>query len=378
MPQIIETAIYEAYKDKGWDIATNRNYKYKCPFKKGVASFPTISDVIKKVDEVVETQGFDERLKNDYIGSIKARLQGLTIGSKGFMLNTDRSFNFERLLEKKVVIELEEIKSPSEKAFIIGIILINLNEALKRKYKVYKQKNEEFRHITLIEEAHRLLSKFEIGDSLNKKNAIEAFSDMLAEVRKYGESLIIIDQIPNKLTPEVLKNTNTKIVHRIFAKDDKETIGNTMALSEEQKEFLSKLDVGRAIIFNQDFFNPIQVQIEPIKLDEKKVYVKESEIKSKWQKFYEDEFQIKIDDELLFFDSFWQNFTNTLFSKNYENEVKRLHFALQNVDSEKIANFLSERFYEGKKKEALKEYLELIKKDEAEKVGFLIKKLRRM
>lgn len=31
------------------------------------------------------------------------------------------------------------------------------------------------------------------------------FADMLAEVRKYGESLIIVDQIPNKLTPEVLK-----------------------------------------------------------------------------------------------------------------------------------------------------------------------------
>ncbi len=78
---------------------------------------------------------------------------------------------------------------------------------------------------------------------------------MLAEVRKYGESLIIVDQIPNQLTPEVLKNTNTKIVHRIFAADDKEAIGNTMALEKEQKEFLSKLDVGRAIVFNQNFYN---------------------------------------------------------------------------------------------------------------------------
>ena len=60
---------------------------------------------------------------------------------------------------------------------------------------------------------------------------------MLAEVRKYGESLIIADQIPNKMTPEVLKNTNTKIVHKIFAEDDKEAIGNTISLSKEQKDF---------------------------------------------------------------------------------------------------------------------------------------------
>ncbi len=68
---------------------------------------------------------------------------------------------------------------------------------------------------------------------------------MLAEIRKYGESLIIVDQIPNKLTSEVLKNTNTKIVHRLFAIDDKEAIGNTMALTDEQKNFLSRLEVGR-------------------------------------------------------------------------------------------------------------------------------------
>ena len=87
---------------------------------------------------------------------------------------------------------------------------------------------------------------------------------MLAEVRKYGESLIIVDQIPNKLTPEVLKNTNTKIVHKIFAQDDKEAIGNTMSLKDEQKNFLSNLETGRVIISNQSFAKPIQVQIKAL------------------------------------------------------------------------------------------------------------------
>jgi len=88
--------------------------------------------------------------------------------------------------------------------------------------------------------------QYEFGDSLNKKRGVESFTDMLAEIRKYGESLIVVDQIPNKLTSEILKNTNTKIVHRIFAVDDKEALGNIMALSDEQKEFLSRLETGRA------------------------------------------------------------------------------------------------------------------------------------
>ena len=264
IPQIIESALYKCYEEYGWDIATSKNNKYEDPFADGIFSFPTLSDLIKQTVKVVEEQGFDDRLKNDYTGSIKARLQGLLVGSKGFMLNTPRSIDFTDLIEKNVILELEEIKNGAEKSLIMGFVLINLNEAIKLKYKEYKELGKDFKHITLIEEAHRLLSKHIPGDNPSKKLGVETFADMLAEVRKYGESLIIVDQIPDKLTPEVLKNTNTKIVHKLFASDDKNAIGNTMALDDEQKEFLSNLEVGRAIISNQDFAKPIQVQIKEL------------------------------------------------------------------------------------------------------------------
>ena len=109
-----------------------------------------------------------------------------------------------------------------------------------------------------------MLSKFTPGDSPNKKQGVETFADMLAEVRKYGEALIIVDQIPNKLTPEVLKNTNTKIIHKLFAKDDKEAVGNTMALNDEQKNFLSYLEPGRVIVITQGLSKPMQVQVRPL------------------------------------------------------------------------------------------------------------------
>ena len=264
IPQLIESALYKCYEEYGWDIATSINNQYDDPFADGVYAFPTLSDLIKQTEVVVREQGFDDRLKNDYIGSIKARLQGLLIGSKGFMLNTPRSIDFTDLIERDVILELEEIKNGAEKSLIMGFVLINLNEAIKLKYKEYKKQNREFKHITLIEEAHRLLSKHTPGDNPSKKLGVETFADMLAEVRKYGESLIIVDQIPDKLTPEVLKNTNTKIVHKLFASDDKNAIGNTMALNDEQKAFLSNLEVGRSIISNQDFAKPLQVQIREL------------------------------------------------------------------------------------------------------------------
>lgn len=294
IPQLLEAAIYECYEDKGWDISTNKNHRYDRPFDDGVFSFPTLGDLETKIVKVVNDQGFDDKLRDEYIGSIRARLKGLTVGSKGQMLNTPRSIDFIELLDKKVVLELEYIKSASEKSLIMGFILTNLSEAIRAKYALINMENEKIdkikkvNHLTLVEEAHRLLSKYMPGDSMNKKQGVEMFSDMLAEVRKYGESLIIADQIPNKLTPEVLKNTNTKIVHKIFAQDDKEAIGNTMALKDEQKNHLSYLASGRAIMMNPGLTKAIQVQILRTKEnDTERVPISDSVLRDRIILFYQ-------------------------------------------------------------------------------------------
>lgn len=263
MPQLIEAAAYDVYKRKGWNINNSTwtnpdTNKIDDPFKTDSFAFPTLSDYINSIELVTKEQKFGDKMEAEYLGSLKARLQALLVGAKGMMLNTPRSIDFNNLVKQKVVLELEDIKDGSEKSLIMGFIITNLLEAVKYQYK----QNSKFQHITLVEEAHRLLSKYEPGDSSNKKRGVEVFADMLAEVRKYGESLIIVDQIPNKMTPEVLKNTNTKIVHKIFAQDDKDAIGNILALNDEQKNFLSYLEKGRAVIITDGWKKPVQVQID--------------------------------------------------------------------------------------------------------------------
>ncbi len=280
IPQILEAAIYRAYEDKGWHIGTN-TWRGGDPFADGVYAFPTLSDFVKATREITQAQGFDERLKNDYLGSINARLEGLLVGAKGQMFNTARSINFLSLVKRRVVIELEEIRSSSEKSLLMGFILTNLLQAVKHCHAV----NKNFRHITLVEEAHRLLSRYVPGDNLNKKQGVEVFTDMLAEVRKYGECLIIVDQIPDKMTPEVLKNTNTKIIHKLFAQDDKDAVGNTMALSDEQKSFLSNLPPGRSVMFSQGWTKAIQLQVEE-KVSSERAEVDVSEIRQAALRYY--------------------------------------------------------------------------------------------
>lgn len=291
IPQLIEQAIYKSYADKGWNIASNENAFFDDPWADGVYAFPTLSDVLANIEAVVEAQGFGDeagRLKGEYIGSIKARLGSLVLGSKGFMLDTKRSLDFVKLLSKKVVLEMEEIRNGAEKSLVMGLVVGHLLEAIKARFK--HSPSKEAQHIIVIEEAHRLLSKFQPGDNPSKKQAVESFADMLAEVRKYGECLIIADQIPNKLTPEVLKNTNTKIVHKLFAQDDKQAVSSTIALEEEQMEFLSRLEKGVAAVFSSGFHKAVLVEITPHS-NTSQAIVDESELEPSVYGLYADSYQ---------------------------------------------------------------------------------------
>lgn len=261
MPQLLEEALYSCYKKRGWDADTNTNTIYgDYAYDAGINSFPIMSDLLEEMKEVVQTKHFGTELQNNYIGSLVSRLSNLTVGSKGAMLNCRHSTDFDYIATHNVVLEMESLKSPEDKALFMGFILARLSAVIREKHK----QDSSFKHITLVEEAHRLLAKVEFSDSGAKKAAVETFTDLLAEVRKYGEGLIIVDQIPNKLASEVLKNTNTKIIHKILAKDDKEAVGDTMLMNDKQKEYLSALEVGYAIVFTEDTDKPVHVKINKV------------------------------------------------------------------------------------------------------------------
>lgn len=279
MPQLLEEAIYKCYEKKGWDVNKNQNRNYSSEaqhkaFMPGANSFPKMSDLLSVMEDVVGSKGFGEQMKADYIGSLVSRLSNLTVGSKGCMLDCQSSTDFRYIAHHNVILEMEELKSPEDKALFMGFILSRLSAVIKEEHR----KNPGFRHLTLVEEAHRLLSKVEYGDSGSKKGAVETFTDLLAEVRKYGEGLIIVDQIPNKLASEVLKNTNTKIIHKILARDDKEAVGDTMLMDDKQKEYLSALAVGEAIVFSEQTDKPIHVKIQS------KTNTSEKQIENIWVK----------------------------------------------------------------------------------------------
>ena len=258
MPQIIEEAIYKCYEKRGWDVDLNvRNVDVS-----ELQPYPIMTDFLRELKNVSSSKGFDTRLQNDYIGTLVSRFSNLSKGSKGKIFNCQYSTDFYKIIESNVIIELENLKSSEDKSFLMGLILARLSEVIRQKSK--KDYYDGLRHVTLVEEAHRLLSKVEYGDSGSKKSSVETFTDLLAEVRKYGEGLIIIDQSPSKLASDVLKNTNTKIIHRIHSKDDKNSVGDSMLMDDKQKDYLSALDVGHAIIFTENTDRPVHIYVKNV------------------------------------------------------------------------------------------------------------------
>lgn len=243
MPYVLEKAIYSIYEDCGWDIDNNLN-------KNGRDIYPTIEDLYFKIPTIVTEMGYDTKMRNDLIGSLQARINSLRIGSKGSALNVAESFPMKHLLEGNTIIEIEDIGDDDVKAFIISLLLIRILE--------YRRQQEDcqlgIRHLLFIEEAHRLLKNVQSGTGENadpRGAAVEFFCNMLAEMRSKGQGFVIADQIPTKLAPDLIKNTNLKIVHRTVDEEERLLMGGAMNMTEEQKGALSTLKQGVAAVYSE-------------------------------------------------------------------------------------------------------------------------------
>lgn len=253
MPYVLETAIYEIYRDYGWDVETGTN-------RYGWWEFPTIEDLYYKIEPVVRNMGYDEKMQNDLTGSLKARINSLRVGSKGKTLNVARSIPMEKLLKGNVVIELDDVGDEDAKAFIISLLLMQIQECRK----VQDTMQLELQHLLLIEEAHRLLKNVSSGSGENadpRGNAVEYFCNMLAELRSKGQGFLVIDQIPSKLAPDLVKNTNLKIIHRTVAEEDRTLVGGAMHMNDEQKEYLACLGQGVAAVYSEGDNHPKLVKL---------------------------------------------------------------------------------------------------------------------
>lgn len=257
LPYILEKAVYEIYSDRGWDIVENHN-------RYGLKEYPTLTNLYNKIDVLIDRMGYHSEVQSNVKAALQARVNSLMIGGKGAMLNTPKSVPIKELLNRPVVLELEDLGDDETKSFVIGLLLVQLYEYRKT---CTEEKGDDLSHILLIEEAHRLLKSVEGTGEEDKTraNSVEFFCNLLAEIRAYGQGIFIADQIPTKLASDTIKNTNLKIVHRTVASDDRETMGRAMNMTPSQIEYLSSLKRGYAAVYSEEDNKPKCVKMPLVK-----------------------------------------------------------------------------------------------------------------
>lgn len=252
MPFLLEQAVYHIYDAWGWDITAGKN-------RFGRKLWPTLSDLHDEIARTVENSSYDREIKNNVTGALQTRIRSLTIGGKGKMMDVPVSTDFTALLSSPVVMELENLGNDNTKTFVMGLLMNRLYE-YRRAHMPDGRISSPFSHLLIIEEAHRLLKNVSPSEGSESRAAsVEFFCNMLAEIRSYGQGIMIADQSPTKLARDAIRNTNLKIVHRIVDGDDREAVGRAMHMTEEQINALSVLKRGVAAVYAEGDHRPLLV-----------------------------------------------------------------------------------------------------------------------
>jgi len=268
-PQVLSAALGRVYEEAGWDLALGEP---RCGQPAGErtaaphapAAYPTLTGLQRAAERVVAEIGYSQRVTDDVLGFIRVRLASLRHGTTGRFLEGGHPLDFGALLRANVVLEIEDVGDDADKAFLMGAVLIRLAEHLRLTHRA-GGRAAGLAHLTVVEEAHRLLRRPEPsgpGGAGAAGHAVELFAGLLAEIRAYGEGLVIAEQIPARLVPDVIKNTAVKITHRLPAADDREAVGATMNATPRQSRYLVTLPPGRAAVFSDGMDFPVLVQVK--------------------------------------------------------------------------------------------------------------------
>ena len=258
MPVVLKKSIIDAYRACGWNIEKstwNDVEDYKL--------YPTVKDVVIALQKYINQSEYSADTKGDYKGSLETRLMALTEGLTGMMLNNPtENLSDEELFTKNVIVDLSRVGNSETKSLVMGLIIMKLTEY----YQAHGQMNSSLKHVTVLEEAHNILKRTSTQQNQESSNlvgkSVEMLTNSIAEMRTYGEAFIIVDQSPSQVDMAAIRNTNTKIIMALPESEDRITAGKSIGLKDEQIEEIARLKVGEAVVYQNDWEEPVLCKVK--------------------------------------------------------------------------------------------------------------------
>lgn len=270
-PMILKKAIIRAYRQRGFYGTMVITEEIRQTHQ-----FPDMSDLFEAFKWIMDNDSFYVgEAQGNIKGVLETRIGSLMEGDIGEIFNVGKSTLAPEEWNKiSIIMELESLSN--EQANFITLLITSLVRLDLKMHPSLEELPEDdprrihnLRHVIFFEEAHNLIGKrteASESDAESSKIASTKFiKDMLAEVRAYSQGIVIADQLPTALAPEVLKNTSIKIAHRQTAEDERATIGSVMSADELQLEMLSKFTGGQGLMTfeSKDLSKPFYMQVRP-------------------------------------------------------------------------------------------------------------------
>lgn len=258
MPAFFKDAILRSYETVGWDLGSST-------FEGEELHYPDFEILAEQLDQLIGESDYASDIKSNYRGALITRVKSLAVGLNKFIFTREQT-PYEILFDQNCILDISRVKSSETKALIMGLMVYILNE-----YRIDQKttNNSGLKHITVLEEAHNLLKNKSGGDTDLVGKSVEMLTQTIAEIRTYGEGFIIVDQSPSSVDIAAIKNTNTKIVLRTPEANDREAVGRSMGLTEDQVNEIAKLPGGVAVVYQNDWVSPVLTMIDKANVQEK-------------------------------------------------------------------------------------------------------------
>jgi hypothetical protein len=224
---ILRSALRKVFTEKGHGMSK-------------LAKSVSIDDVIKSVNELRTYSGWEQESKL----AVLRRVSRLADTGLSRMLNASQKIGFNDLISENVIIDLGLVTDNSSKVFVVEAILKLLYD-----YKVSKKLTEA--HVIVTEEARNIVP------FRRPEEPPGTMERVVEELRKFGEAMIAVNQLPSTISQEVLTAAGNLVAFRLKGGMEYEILNKRCNLDKSVCEKLAALPVGHGVCRLSD--NTIQL-----------------------------------------------------------------------------------------------------------------------
>ncbi len=212
---------------------------------------PDVAELITEIESMHES---NRAVRGWKATAIRALEELKYAQLSGGSVEEQKRFTHE-LVQGVSIVELDGL-SQSSRRFLIPLLFSWVYQV-----KLAQSMREELSLVIVLEEAHNVLYR--------RQQSTETLTEqLLRQCREIGIGVVLVDQQPNQISSAVLGNVHTSICLNMKDIADISRAAGISLLYEDQKHYLSQLEIGCGIVKLQSHWQqPFLVQFDHFQID---------------------------------------------------------------------------------------------------------------